>query len=264
LQKVNRKEDYYYLLVEMSICCNGVPGGDPLGSRMDASIAETLQMKLGREFLAQRDGAGGRLQYLEAHTVTDLANTVLGVYGWSSEILNISTVDSFEEKGVWNILVEARCRVTLHADHGGSFHDDVGHGYARNAKDRFSAHENARKAAVTDARKRALRLFGNVLGNCMGDKDYLRQVMQMPYGRKMLGVHDLYHGPSRDKDLESKKRKQEGGLPPSGGVQIASRLRERAPKKVVDDRHMRDVSMKLEEEQYDFGDEDCFGSYREE
>ena len=34
--------------------------------------------------------------------------------------------------------------------------------------------EKARKEAVTDAMKRALKSFGNLLGNCLSDKDYVR------------------------------------------------------------------------------------------
>lgn len=34
--------------------------------------------------------------------------------------------------------------------------------------------EKARKEAVTDALKRALKSFGSVLGNCLNDKDYVR------------------------------------------------------------------------------------------
>ena len=36
--------------------------------------------------------------------------------------------------------------------------------------------EKARKEAVTDALKRALKSFGNVLGNCLSDKEYLKVV----------------------------------------------------------------------------------------
>ena len=34
--------------------------------------------------------------------------------------------------------------------------------------------EKARKEAVTDGLKRALKSFGNLLGNCLSDKDYVR------------------------------------------------------------------------------------------
>ena len=36
--------------------------------------------------------------------------------------------------------------------------------------------EKARKEAVTDALKRALKSFGSVLGNCLNDKEYVRYV----------------------------------------------------------------------------------------
>ena len=38
--------------------------------------------------------------------------------------------------------------------------------------------EKARKEAVTDGLKRALKSFGNVLGNCLNDKDYVRSVVK--------------------------------------------------------------------------------------
>ena len=36
--------------------------------------------------------------------------------------------------------------------------------------------EKARKEAVTDGMKRALRSFGNLLGNCLQDKEYIKLV----------------------------------------------------------------------------------------
>jgi DNA recombination protein Rad52 len=40
--------------------------------------------------------------------------------------------------------------------------------------------EKARKEAVTDGLKRALKTFGNALGNCLSDKDYMRLVGGLP------------------------------------------------------------------------------------
>lgn len=37
----------------------------------------------------------------------------------------------------------------------------------------------AKKEAVTDATKRALKTFGNVLGNCLYDKEYAKEVVKM-------------------------------------------------------------------------------------
>jgi DNA recombination protein Rad52 len=47
---------------------------------------------------------------------------------------------------------------------------------AENVKSKGAALDKARKEAVTDAIKRALRIFGNHLGNCCYDKDYLKAV----------------------------------------------------------------------------------------
>jgi DNA repair and recombination protein RAD52 len=51
----------------------------------------------------------------------------------------------------------------------------VGYGISEN-KIKGTAIENAKKEAVSDARKRALRLFGNALGNCVYDKEHLNKV----------------------------------------------------------------------------------------
>ena len=39
--------------------------------------------------------------------------------------------------------------------------------------------EKTKKEATTDALKRALRNFGNVLGNCIYDKDYIAKVTKI-------------------------------------------------------------------------------------
>lgn len=67
-------------------------------------------------------------------------------------------------------------RVTLR---DGSFHEDIGYGHIENCKGKAAAFEKAKKEAATDAMKRALRTFGNVLGNCLYDKDYLAKVTKI-------------------------------------------------------------------------------------
>ena len=56
---------------------------------------------------------------------------------------------------------------------------DIGYGHIENCKGKAAAFEKAKKEATTDARKRALRNFGNILGNCVYDKDYLSKVTKM-------------------------------------------------------------------------------------
>jgi DNA repair and recombination protein RAD52 len=67
-------------------------------------------------------------------------------------------------------------RVTLR---DGTYHEDIGYGHMENCKGKAAAFEKAKKEGTTDALKRALRNFGNVLGNCIYDKAYLAKVSKM-------------------------------------------------------------------------------------
>ena len=59
---------------------------------------------------------------------------------------------------------------------------DIGYGHIENCKDKAAAFEKAKKEGTTDALKRALRNFGNVLGNCVYDKSYLSKVTKIKVG----------------------------------------------------------------------------------
>ncbi len=84
-------------------------------------------------------------------------------------------VDFVEEKspGRIDLGMSVTMRVTLR---DGTFHEDVGYGHIENCKSKAAAFEKAKKEGTTDGLKRALRSFGNVLGNCIYDKEYLKQV----------------------------------------------------------------------------------------
>lgn len=56
---------------------------------------------------------------------------------------------------------------------------DIGYGHIENCKSKALAFEKAKKEGATDGLKRALRTFGNVLGNCLYDKDYLAKVSKV-------------------------------------------------------------------------------------
>lgn len=90
----------------------------------------------------------------------------------------------------------------------GAFHEDVGYGVSEGLKSKALSLEKARKEAVTDGMKRALRYwrrdhlqhevwffvivcfahidvvllrcFGNALGNCILDKEYLSSINKIP------------------------------------------------------------------------------------
>ena len=86
--------------------------------------------------------------------------------------------------------ISALVRVTL-AD--GTYHEDIGYGSIENAKSKALAFEKAKKEAVTDGLKRGLKAFGNALGNCLYDKDYLKKIQRIPVGNsKPLDPVNLY------------------------------------------------------------------------
>lgn len=80
-------------------------------------------------------------------------------------------------------------RVTLR---DGTFHEDVGYGHMENCKGKAAAFEKAKKEGTTDALKRALRNFGNVLGNCIYDKEYLKNVTKVKAQPTRWDVDKLY------------------------------------------------------------------------
>ncbi|NXT89249.1 RAD52 protein, partial [Anhinga rufa] len=85
----------------------------------------------------------------------------------------------------------------------GSYHEDVGYGVSEGLKSKALSLEKARKEAVTDGLKRALKCFGNALGNCILDKDYLRAVNKLP--RQMAPELDLVKAKREDYEPEIEK-----------------------------------------------------------
>ncbi|KAG9104865.1 DNA repair protein rad52 [Ceratobasidium sp. 370] len=145
-----------------------------------AAMQAKLNRKLGPEFLSQRPGPGGgpKLTYAEGWKIINLANEVFGFNGWSSSVLSITTdyIDYNENTQRYNVGVSAVIRVTLR---DGAFHEDVGFGALENAKGKGMALDKCKKEAVTDGIKRTLRNFGNVLGNCLYDKQYVSEIIKV-------------------------------------------------------------------------------------
>lgn len=144
-----------------------------------ATISSKLDKQLGPEYISSRAGPGGtRVHYLTAEKCIGLANEVFGFNGWSSSIQNIQ-VDFAEENPQtqrFSLGLSVIVRVTLR---DGTYHEDVGYGSIENAKGKAMAFEKAKKEGTTDGLKRALRSFGNVLGNCIYDQDFVKQVTKV-------------------------------------------------------------------------------------
>ncbi|XP_069140790.1 uncharacterized protein [Argopecten irradians] len=142
------------------------------------AIQNALRQRLGPEFISQRVGAGGqRLAYIEGWRLINLANETFGFNGWSHAVTN-QTVDFVDHyNGRFYVGVSAFVKVKLK---DGVFHEDIGYGVSEGMKSKALSIEKARKEAVTDGLKRALKSFGNSLGNCLGDKDYLKCINKAP------------------------------------------------------------------------------------
>ena len=144
-----------------------------------ATLQSRLEKQLGPEYLSSRAGPSGqKVHYISSEKCIQLANEVFAFNGWSSSIQNIQVdfVDEHPQTLKINMGISVIMRVTLR---DGTFHEDLGYGHIENCKGKAAAFEKAKKEATTDALKRALRQFGNVLGNCIYDKQYLAKVTKM-------------------------------------------------------------------------------------
>ncbi|CAL8358262.1 unnamed protein product [Lota lota] len=142
------------------------------------AVQNALRQKLGPEYISTRLAGGGqKVCYVEGHRVISLANEMFGYNGWSHSISqqNVDFVDLVN--GKFYVGVSAFIKVQLK---DGSFHEDVGYGVSEGLRSKALSLEKARKEAVTDGMKRALKCFGNALGNCIHNKEYLIAINKIP------------------------------------------------------------------------------------
>ncbi|KAJ9498662.1 DNA repair protein rad52 [Exophiala xenobiotica] len=183
-----------------------------------ATLQNRLDKQLGPEYISNRPGPGGqKVHYLSADKLINLANEVFGFNGWSSSIQNIQIdfVDENPQTGKISLGLSVIVRVTLK---DGTHHEDIGYGQVENAKGKAAAFEKAKKEGTTDALKRAMRNFGNLLGNCVYDKSYLAKVSKLKVPATKWDADNLHRHP----DFAPKKQEDEGKRNPSGLSRAAS------------------------------------------
>jgi len=153
-------------------------GHSEFSAEEQAAINRALQQKLGPNFISQRPAGGGqKVVYIEGWRSIALANQIFGYNGWSHSVSG-QTIDFVDHnQGRFYVGVSATVRVKLK---DGSFHEDIGYGVSEGMRSKALSIEKARKESVTDGLKRALKAFGNALGNCLSDKDYMRLVVGLP------------------------------------------------------------------------------------
>ncbi|KAI4826094.1 hypothetical protein KUCAC02_021743 [Chaenocephalus aceratus] len=131
------------------------------------AVDRALRQKLGPEYISSRMAGGGqKVCYIEGHRVIGLANEMFGYNGWSHSISqqNVDFIDIIN--GKFYVGVSAFIKVMLK---DGAFMKMWGMESVK-----------ARKEAVTDGMKRALKCFGNALGNCILNKEYLMAINKIP------------------------------------------------------------------------------------
>jgi DNA repair and recombination protein RAD52 len=183
-----------------------------------ATLQARLDKQLGPEFIYFRPGPGGqKVPYLAAEKVINLANEVFGFNGWSSSIQNIQIdfVDENTQTGRVSIGLSVVVRVTLR---DGTYHEDVGYGNIENSKGKAAAFSKAKKEGTTDALKRTLRTFGNVLGNCLYDQEFVKRVTKMKVGKGKWDENELHRHP----DFAPVKKEEYGGSGESRTTTTAS------------------------------------------
>ncbi|CAI4215369.1 unnamed protein product [Parascedosporium putredinis] len=173
-----------------------------------ATLQARLQRQLGPEYISSRAGPSGtKVHYITSEKCIALANEIFGFNGWSSSIQNITVdfVDEHPQTLRVSLGLSVVVRVTLR---DGTYHEDIGYGNIENCRGKASAFEKAKKQATTDALKRALRNFGNVLGNCIYDKDYLSKVIKVKSTPAKFDENNLH----RHSDFVKKEKQPEVDL----------------------------------------------------
>ncbi|KAI0151197.1 DNA repair and recombination protein rhm52 [Pestalotiopsis sp. NC0098] len=187
-----------------------------------ATLQARLEKQLGPEYISSRSGPSGqKVHYIAAEKCIALANEVFGFNGWSSSIQNIQVdfVDEHPQTLKISLGLSVVVRVTLR---DGTFHEDIGYGHIENCKGKAAAFEKAKKEGTTDGLKRALRNFGNVLGNCIYDKDYLAKVTKIKVAPTKFDEGNLHRhvdyapkesAPKREVNTDASKTGQLSLLP---------------------------------------------------
>ncbi len=171
-----------------------------------AILQSRLDKQLGPEYISSRPGAAGqKVHYLAAEKVINLANEVFGFNGWSSaiKVITIDFIDENPHNGKISLGLSVTVRVTLR---DGTYHEDIGYGHIENCKGKAAAFEKAKKEGTTDGLKRALRTFGNVLGNCIYDKDFVGRVTKIKVAPSKWDADNLHRHP----DFAPVKKEQTG------------------------------------------------------
>jgi DNA recombination protein Rad52 len=154
-------------------------GTTPYTAQEAYQIGAQLAIPLAKKDVKTRPGPGGKpLTYIEGWRAIDIANSIFGFDGWSSQLVSLDVRSCRQAANKrWHACVMATMRITLR---NGTFHEDRGGGIAENKKTEEEAQMAAEKEAITDACKRALKNFGRRLGLSLYSDEHLRILNSTP------------------------------------------------------------------------------------
>lgn len=193
------------------------PANRPYSVEETRRIQAQLNRVLGPEYVSCRPGGGGQnVSYIEGWKALNLANEIFGFNGWSSELISVQ-VDYLDSHGSGRVSLglSVVVRITIR---DGTFHEDFGYGNIDNAKNKAMAFEKCKKEAFTDALKRCLRCFGNVLGNCLYDKSIVAKMQKVKLPALELDWDDFHRDPlivKRETDKQNKADAAAAALTPA-------------------------------------------------
>jgi DNA repair and recombination protein RAD52 len=114
----------------------------------------------------RQGGGGAQLAYLKGHDMINTANRIFGFGNWGYDLVGVELVNVPGENGESvGSYYAARVRVSVKDCVPITEEGVCPVQEGRNPRARIDAHDMARKGAITDALKRALRCFGDQFGN---------------------------------------------------------------------------------------------------
>jgi len=113
-----------------------------------------------------------QLSYLKGHDAIDTANRIFGYGNWGYDLMGVEMQNVLgEDGGVIGCYYAARVKLTVTGCVPVTEEGVCPVQEGRNPRARIDAHDMARKGAITDALKRALRCFGDQFGNSLYDNE---------------------------------------------------------------------------------------------
>src|SRR3989338_6219290 len=148
-------------------------------------MSQVLEKKLGPHQVVVKQGHWNRsLHYIQDPLSVQLANNIFGTNGWKCEILqvHVESIERSPESNLWVVLVTCHIRITLRDT---TQHEDMGSAIAEHSEVSLAL-SGALSLAQLDARRRTLRLFGQVFGNCLYDKNHLSFLENQAFSLKLI------------------------------------------------------------------------------